>query len=499
MSSSQQSKDKGQELSVSRLSGNANLASMPDEIVLSITKYMDSHGLKNLALTCTNLRRIVSTEFYLSNNYETFRLALRSADLAMLERCVLHDAAPVDAIWKSPFPEDVDFKGCECNCEISHRVHQPMHYLMLGLEKDESTADGCFEMLRWLIDNGADITTASLEYQELFKEDWDAQMEFARTMRHMPPSFLSTFKTSADRAKLDGAAKIICYLSSQGFSFPREIQGIGSILRSREEYAEFAPLNYDSEFLLTLLMRSACPPSVLEAFLAQLQRQGVTLASPREECPAEFRYFQYPDDDDEEFPDDDDDDESHPVILTHVWELVGELYNDLLDPQRWKPAHNGEIGDIWGAKISLLVKYEGVDDVERRLLTSILAALRRIETMANTSGGLEIKRDAKTCWWHLSMALASFAHDPELPEAQVLDDRMHRFHLWVNFNPRQHWAKSVKPVPWGRSPRGRSYERPLRRGLYGVFSFWARDENHDFLDSVSENDVDWRTLPLEKW
>ncbi|KAJ4203871.1 hypothetical protein NW767_004727 [Fusarium falciforme] len=459
-----------EEFSVSNGSTNANLARLPDEIVLFIIKDLHRESLKSLALTCANLRRIVLPDFYRSGKYKTFRLALRLGDLDMIKRCAKYDAAPIDATWEVGFQENGHMREC--------------------LDKDEMTADQCFELLQWLVDHGFDITAASIDDRGWDDIEANAQIDFVRRMKHMPCSFLHTFKMSTDRDKLDGVAKIVCHLSSEGFNFPRLVRGVGSTLRSKEEYTEFTPLSYDSPFLVTMLMRSACPPSLLEAFLKQLKRQGVKLTCPRDSCPPEFKYGELVDDHDGDF-------DPAPTILTQVWELVAELYNDLFDPQRWKPFYIGEVGDIWVEKVTLLDEYEGINDVERLLLVSILSALRKIEARAQASKGLDIERDAKACWYELSMAFESFFDDDQLLDSQYRhpEDRMHKFALWVSWDPQKLWAQSLKKAPCGKFLKNRH----RIDGPVNVMSDWPQEWRWADAGWLIDRDPDWCKIPLKEW
>ncbi|UPK99148.1 hypothetical protein LCI18_010083 [Fusarium solani-melongenae] len=479
-----------EEFSVSNGSPPPNLDRLPDEIVLSIIKHMRRAKLKSLALTCTNLRRVVLPEFYRSGNYRTFRLALRSGSLEMVKQCAEYGSAPINGGWKVGHREDGRVKECECTTLFSHLVHRPIHFLALGLDNDETTAEQCLEVLQWLVDNDSDITAGSIDDPGWNTIEANAQIEFARRMKHMPCSFLHIFKMSIDRDKLDGVARIVCHLSSEGFNFPRLVQGVGSTLRSNEEYTGFTPLSYDSPFLVTTLMRSACPPSLLEAFLKQLKRQGVKLTCPRDSCPPQFKYSELIDDHDGDF-------DPAPTILTQVWELVAELYNDLFDPQRWKPVYIGEVGDIWEEKVRLLDEYEGINDVERLLLGSILSALRKIEARAQASGGLDIGRDAKTCWYELSMTFESFFDDDQLLDSLYWnpEDRMHRFALWVSWDPQKLWAQSLKKAPCGRFFRNRH----RIDGPVNVMSDWPQEWHWENAGWLVHRNSDWCKIPLKEW
>ncbi|RTE72479.1 hypothetical protein BHE90_013102 [Fusarium euwallaceae] len=225
---------------------------------------------------------------------------------------------------------------------------------------------------------------------------------------------------SADRDKLDGVAKMICYLSSKGFNFPR--------------YGEFVD---ESDF-----------------------------------DPA-------------------------PIILTQVWELVAELYNDLFDPQRWKPLYIGEVGDIWVEKVRLLHEYEGIDDVEARLLIAILSALRKIEARAQASEGLDFERDAKTCWHELCMAFEPFFDDDQLLNSQFRhrEDRMHRFCLWLSWDPRKLWAESLQEAPCGKFLK----KRYRFHGPVNVISAWPQKWGFEDAGWLLHTDPDWCKIPLRKW
>ncbi|KAL6357402.1 hypothetical protein LRP88_07564 [Fusarium phalaenopsidis] len=411
---------------------NAYLVKMPSEIILSITEHMDRQNLRSLALTSSRLHHTVRDEFYRSSNYETFHLALEAGDFAAIKRCIERKVASADAVWR----------------------WEPINYLMPAFEKDKMTADQCFYVLRWLVRNGGDLATACTNFKP---GSMDKQAQFARTLRHMPHLFLRAFGVEADKTKLEGAANIICYLLAQGFTLPREVQFVdyGSMritkdLEYRDSIPGFVPLTFHSHSPMAWIMRSACPPSVLEAFLEQLQRQGATLTSPIEQCPESLRCAQ-----DWGFVGQVYEPKTvkYDTLTTEFWGLVMGLFNDLLDPLIWKPVYDGEVGDIWEAKLKLLDTHQGLDDFEKRHFLSILAALRKIEVKIRAEGGLDIERDEEACWRELWSALPDFAGESEVLKfddgGRCPADRVHRFGFRRIINPVSYWDNRGSIVRWG--------------------------------------------------
>ncbi|KAI8692634.1 hypothetical protein NCS56_00020400 [Fusarium sp. Ph1] len=378
---------------------NAYLVKMPSEIILSITEHMDRQNLRSLALTSSRLHHTVRDEFYRSSNYETFHLALEAGDFAAIKRCIERKVASADAVWR------------------------PINYLMPAFEKDKMTADQCFYVLRWLVRNGGDLATACTNFKP---GSMDKQAQFARTLRHMPHLFLRAFGVEADKTKLEGAANIICYLLAQGFTLPREVQFVdyGSMritkdLEYRDSIPGFVPLTFHSHSPMAWIMRE--PP----------MRPRLGLVGQVYE-PKTVKY---------------------DTLTTEFWGLVMGLFNDLLDPLIWKPVYDGEVGDIWEAKLKLLDTHQGLDDFEKRHFLSILAALRKIEVKIRAEGGLDIERDEEACWRELWSALPDFAGESEVLKfddgGRCPADRVHRFGFRRIINPVSYWDNRGSIVRWG--------------------------------------------------
>ncbi|KAL2684662.1 hypothetical protein Neosp_005744 [[Neocosmospora] mangrovei] len=397
---------------------NAYLVKMPSEIILSITEHMDRQSLRSLALTSFGLHITVRAEFYRSSNYETFRLALAAGDFATIERCDEHNAAPADATWVEELAGELD----DDPPDIFY--YRPIDYLMFAFEKDKMTLNKCYAMLWWLVEKGSDMSTACIPLSYRIAGNEGKEFQFAKTMKHMPHSFLRAFAVETDRAKLAAAAISICFLSERGFTFPREIlvEDYGHKYRSRESLSDFAPVRFRAGSPMARMMRSACPPMVLEAFLKQLQLQGATLTSPLERCPESLRCAQ-------PFLSLTGRHQSMEIcredtLITQYSNLVVGLYNDLLDPLIWRPTYNGDIGDIWERKLKLLDTYQGIDEIEKRHLLSILAVLRKIEDNS------WIRRDEETCLRELLSALPDSRDESEILKVNEEGDpadRVHRF------------------------------------------------------------------------
>ncbi|KAJ3470096.1 hypothetical protein MRS44_000195 [Fusarium solani] len=417
---------------------DAYLVKMPSEIILSITEHMDRQSLRSLALTSSRLHHTVCDEFYRSFNYETFRLALKTGDFAQIQRCIAHNAAPADVTWGKEHEEPARPAHRNRRDLLHYFDHKPINYLDFAFQEGKMTADQCLFLLRWLLKNGGDIATTWADFDDMYPTSIGELARFNGKMNHIPHYFLIALLKETDRTKLEGAASIICYLSDQGFNFPREIPVFEFKLprgsRSREDYLEFVPLepsNNDSPMMG--MMGSARPPSVLEAFLKQLRRQGATLTSPLEKCPESFRYFQ-----------------NHRCVL--------QLYDDLLDPLKWRPIYDGEVGDIWEAKLNLLDRYQGMDDYERPYLVSILASVRKVEDKIRAQGVSVVRRNARACWLELMETLPSRKEKSEIPMDSFHDvcttDRVHRFTLEYRINAGKWWDKfgSSSPNPLRSEP-----------------------------------------------
>lgn len=430
-------------------SEDAYLVKIPSEIILSIAERIDRQSLRSLALTSARLNQTLRGEFYRRHKCETFRQALEAGDFGQIQRCIEHNAAPADAVWVKERPGEPSYKPPD------YFDYRPIDYLMLAFEKDKMTPNQCYAMLEWLVEKGSDMATACIPFRYWIAGNMGQEFEFVRAMRHMPHSFLRAFTVESDRAKLAGAASSICFLADRGFTFPRHIlvTDYGCVRRSRESLSEFTPLLFDTYSPITRIMRSACPPMVLEAFLKQLQRQGATLTSPLEQCPESLRREQIAMSCPWMSPDIRTSACMEFTLLSDFSTLAIGLYNDLLDPLIWKPVYNGETGDIWEKKVDLLDMYQGIDEVEKHHLLSILAALRKIE------GNSRIRCDAKACMWELSSALPDCEDEPEIESysgdrwdddeynpSNEPDDRVHRF-IMGRYSLESVWHSRHAPLP----------------------------------------------------
>ncbi|KAI8724515.1 hypothetical protein NCS52_00020800 [Fusarium sp. LHS14.1] len=431
---------------------DAYLVKMPSEIILSITEHMDRQSLRSLALTSSELHYTVRAEFYRSFNYETYRLALKTGDFDQIQRCIAHNAAPVDIVWGKEHEEPATPAHENRRDLLGYLDHKPINYLVFAFEEGKITADQCLFVLRRLVENRGDIATAWTDFEDLEPERIGKRAEFAGKMKHIPHYFLLAFRKEIDNAKLEGAASIICYLSAKGFNFPREVpaylynSGFESRSRSREDYLEFVPMGRTYDHApITWMMRSACPPSVLEAFLKRLRRQGATLTSPLEKCPESLRYRQ-------SYLKHGVIDYEQDTMTTELWFLAMQLYDDLLDPLGWRPIYDGEVSDIWESKLDLLDRYQGIDDSERRHLVSILKSLRNIEDKVRAQGVSVFRRNARrACWTELTAMLPSESEGSYISmfsDTDSLTDRVHRFSLQVRFDAGPWWDAFYSRSPF---------------------------------------------------
>ncbi|RSL89679.1 hypothetical protein CDV31_015824 [Fusarium ambrosium] len=124
-----------------------------------------------------------------------------------------------------------------------------------------------------------------------------------------------------------------------------------------------------------------------------------------------------------------------------------QLCNELLDPLGWKPIYDGEVSDIWEAKLNLLDRYKGIDSFERRHLVSILTSLRKVEDRIRAQGVSVLRRNAKACLVELTAMLPSYSEESDIPTDSLGNfpqTRIHSFSLRVRDDVDSWWYRYMR-------------------------------------------------------
>ncbi|KAF4993728.1 hypothetical protein FDECE_13334 [Fusarium decemcellulare] len=433
------------------------LLRLPADILILIIQddSLSRTDVKNLFLTSSRLFNLPRRRFYHAENFETFRRAIEAADLDTIHRCVKYRAAPVDIAWELGYEGHRDF-----NIEPIVRFSKPINQLVDALRWDGIPTRAFIQVLEWLVDNGADMRDG------IHKKYSPAD----RTKGNMCSTLLSLFQSPVSRDEADTLCGIIHRLRNQGLDMPPAFQVDRMYPWPPTDDSLFMPFSSPVETAMAIMMsRSACPPSILELFLLQVQARDVHLTA--DISTVENGFFT--------------DYLSFGSMRTPVRCIVGGLYDDLLRPWGWKEKYPGEITDIFEQKIQLLRKYHGATEMELSILESILHAVRTIQIRSVALNGLDIERDAKTCWYELAMSAREAVTELGMGLPTILGvNRVHQFIHCPNWEPLAMWRCFSR---WAQLPVEEKRWEPLRLS-YRESSAWEVSQSHE-----------WLEVPLEDW
>ncbi|KAF4966797.1 hypothetical protein FSARC_5560 [Fusarium sarcochroum] len=349
------------------------LLRLPTEILLMIIKdeSLEYDDIRDIGLVSVRLYGITRKIFYHGRKLLVFRAALEGGCVEIMTKCSDYDAAPKNIAWWW-HPYEKQYYLLDGNKDRG-RFHRPVDFLLKGYRERKFSANRCIEALKWLIDNGYRT------HQYVGNVD---------TKRFWIPFVLGEMLSAVatDKELHQGVCSIIHFLYSKDFTLGTWTGPKVYKSRPKALYTIYTPFSNVSGDTMEVLMQSACPPSILELYLKQLDNRGVHLKS-RLQKPVDWW------------------DIGTSPTFTKVEEILEILFDDLFDPWTWKAEYPSEVGDILDAKIDLLTRYQGICDDERKVLNDIVAALRRIEAK-HEERGLTFKRDGVWCWYELCMSVS---------------------------------------------------------------------------------------------
>ncbi|KAM5343137.1 hypothetical protein ACJ41O_014103 [Fusarium nematophilum] len=501
------------------------LLQLPTEILLQIMEdeSLGRQDLKSFALTSARLFGLARPAFYRANSYETFRRALKAADVDMMDRCEKFEAAPkpgtdtdtdTDTEWSSTVV------GCQCRY-LEHRVHRPVDIVLESLVNNEALTESCHDALVWLLDRnhsaergpeergesiGPDDTDTEPDETDTEPGDADTEPEDTEPdntepdeTKYMSAVLPNLLQKGSSTKRVEGICRIIRLLKDRGLEMPFDLY-LPKLLDDKNEPEPArgdpwwdVPLDtVTCMSAVTLAMKSHCPPSFLEFVLRGFEGQARQLAAhdKLQLCPEQIECCArcVPWEDAERLG---------LLGFTDVDVLLANLHADLLYPStRWSESYPGEVADIFEEKLNLLVRYKAATEAEQRLLSSILGALREMGAMSQASGGLDRGRDEKDCWVRLWMSVAPFAAHPETVDQPVMSysllammqkeylsqpehrpQRLHRFLFHKDHNPWQVFfkrqARKKDWKEWGEPNKDR-YKELLHESLDWAAAIQAR-------------------------
>jgi hypothetical protein len=376
-----------------------------------VAKNMDKpriKDLRSLALSSAGLFNVIRPLYYRSGRFEDFREALKTADVARMERSYQFGGVDVSIVWGKKYVK------CKCRNKLAkHRQHRSIDILLSRIIKGEWNPNFT-NALMWLCSKGFSL------------QHWPRHHHSLSSQRNMmPESLIQLFQRGiADPGKVQGVCKMIQFLSGQGLPIPLRVnpeRAPGFREKERQEYKEVCvcarcgPPGHPAwhENTMEIALRSHCPPMILEILLQEYTKRGLfltdlelnTWAPP----PAMEDWY----DAQESFF------HGRPhhepwFIETDFAMVVTCLYRDLMEPTSdWEEEYPGEAADIWEAKMKLLIRYSAIDEHELSLYQGILKALRDIAEMAKPTPATH-ESDGKYRWSAFRKAIRDSASAPEL-------------------------------------------------------------------------------------
>ncbi|KAF4490201.1 hypothetical protein FAGAP_11021 [Fusarium agapanthi] len=417
------------------------LARLPAELMLLIANNIDEprvKDLRSLALSSAGLFNVIRPLYYRSSRFEDFREALKTADVARMERNYQFGGLDVSVAWEK---KDV---RCKClNKLAKHRKHRPVDVLLFRIIKGEWNPSFT-NALMWLYSKGFPV------------QHWPRDHHSLLSMTDMMPEVLvQLFQRGInDQEKVNGICGIIKFLSSQGYPIPLRLnpeRAPDYKAKSRQERASDCHCatcgppgrHVWHETTMTIALRSHCPPTVLEVLLQEYTKRGVFLtdleldtwtAPPAlkdwYDAQEPFFYHRPP---------------HEPWFIETDFALViTSLYVDLTEPvSGWEEEYQGQTADIWEAKMDLLLRYNAIDEHERSLFQGTLEALRQIARMTPGTDDTAVKQR----WSVFRKAIRDYATAPELMSTDWDEDdwsesedpeetrRPHRFYIDEDIMP----------------------------------------------------------------
>ncbi|KAJ3521691.1 hypothetical protein NM208_g13177 [Fusarium decemcellulare] len=414
-----------------------------------------------------NTNTALQTVFYRGGGFVAFRRAVSLADVEFMQRCASYNAAPV-VTWRTdyseyslrvnaglPFPAASPECGCGDMCaQHPHIKHRPVDLLMISLERDQISATQCLEALQWLANKGFDLYHAFHHHRQ----------------EGPKPS----------QIKLAGLARIIRFLSREGLTIYKVLETGKRLVPRQENYALYVPMSSTTKQVMELMMRSSCPPYILERFAMQMLRGGLPLNSDMSIAtpPIELYGFQWKRG------------VYNSVMATRMRTWLNTFYDDLFDPQAWRPAYVGEMGDILEAKIQVLDTYAGITFNEKKILQAILASIRGIEARERVCGALFAEIDGLQCWYELCMSVHEFVKSRQLPErnSPLRMPRLHEFQTGLHWDPQLAWFNARQKMAEAR------------------FEKWGTPipEEYEHVETPTDARDDsewpkWYEIPIDQW
>ncbi|KAF4459093.1 hypothetical protein FALBO_14153 [Fusarium albosuccineum] len=437
------------QVSESSPSSNTGFLSLPSEIILWIQEeYLPWEDTRSLILTCSRFFQLCKPYFYRGGGFVAFRRAVSLADLEFMQRCASYNAAPV-VTWRTEYGEyslrvdaglPVPAASPECGCgdmcaQHPHIKHRPVDLLMISLERDQISAAQCLEALQWLANKGFDLYHAFHHHRQ----------------EGPKPS----------QTKLAGLARIIRFLSREGLTIYKVLETGKRLVPREENYTLYVPMSSTTKQVMELMMRSSCPPYILERFAMQMFRGGLPLNSDMGIAapPIELYGFQWKRG------------VYNWVMATRMRTWLNTFYDDLFDPQAWKPAYASH-------------------STRKGFLEAILAGIRGIEARERACGALFAEIDGLQCWYELCMSVHEFVKSRQLPErnSPLRMPRLHEFQTGLHWDPQLAWFNARQKMAEAR------------------FEKWGTPipEEYEQIETPTDapNDSErpkWYEMPMDKW
>ncbi|KAF9773557.1 hypothetical protein IL306_008612 [Fusarium sp. DS 682] len=365
--------------------------SLPTEILLQIVEDESFEWRDHLSLRHASCRLwdMTGKLVFAGRDFFLFRKACMLADVSTLAESAKYEAVPTNTAWLKGYYQD--WEKIDPNetyyKKLNGRILTPGSVVCLGTR---FSAKGFLETWKWLSDNGYQL------------HEYEFEWDYPETRSKPTPKQYHCFPEQLLQELLwpNGDRQSICdtirFLVEKGLRFPLQFYRWDFRPRIMSDFEGNRTSSMAVTNVMDTLMHPNCPPDIMELYLKQISALGLTLKSHVKDQV-------------------DMADPERPREVTDIQNILCCLFEYCLpswigkiqDPRRY-------IGDCLESKIELLIKYQGIDNGEKRVLKDILGALRRIEDKCVRQGGLSFDQDGVWCWYELCTSISYIVNEPVL-------------------------------------------------------------------------------------
>ncbi|KAF5563039.1 hypothetical protein FNAPI_2907 [Fusarium napiforme] len=308
-------------MSMTRNTNQSSLFRLPREVLLLITEddALEWEDLRRLRHVCFFFFHHLGKRVLEDRDFFFFRNACMHADVNILIEYLNKNATPTGDDWESPHRSAGD-------------------YVVDGFRAGNISVEQFKHTWQWLSYHGFELTYS--------KENTGAA---SGQYRPFSADLLYMIWYAADAGHLQAICDVIHFVVDMGLMFPIFLNFSNPVKK-----ADNMTMGYRHTHLISFMLATYCPASILRLFLKQLDGQGLTLKSP---------------------------------FNSQIYQCDGtEIHTFILEDP------NG-IADNFRDKVKALIEYNSVHDGEARVLKDIWRSLQKMARKRIERGSLDFDQD----------------------------------------------------------------------------------------------------------